>query len=95
MKTKPALKATGVKVLEGAIYKKWSASDIEGSKLALAESQKLQNSTCTKSIDRCVAASPAACMVLLPWLNSMIDVAYTQTVITHIHPSLIICILLI
>ena len=70
--------------------------DIEAAKAALITSTSYQEKIWTKSVDACRMpdASPDACKLLLPALNSMIDITTTRAMAADLHPPLIVFMLL-
>lgn len=63
----------------------------------LAESASLQNDIWSRAVNACrqPGAMAQAAMLLLPALNSMIDITTTRTVATQNHPPVVIFILLV
>ena len=70
--------------------------DIEAANAALITSTNLQHEIWTKSVDACRLpdSSPDACKLLLPALNSMIDITTTREMAADLHPPAIIFLLL-
>ena len=69
--------------------------DLKAAKAALDRGTQLQNQIWNHAIDHC-GDQPSPCMMLLlPALNSMIDVTTTRTMASQFHPPRIIFILLI
>ena len=70
--------------------------DMKAASLEMVNSKKLQEKIWTESVaaTRVKSAHPAAAWVLLPALNSMIDIMTTRTSALQMHPPRIIFVLL-
>jgi hypothetical protein len=68
--------------------------DITAAKQALTHATWLQGQIWSQALAACEEASQPATMLLLPALNSMIDITTTRTVATQIHPPQVIFIML-
>jgi hypothetical protein len=70
--------------------------DIAAAKEELARATKLQGEIWNQAAaaTRAPGAPPAAPMLLLPALNAMIDITTTRTMMTQMHPPLVIFALL-
>jgi len=70
--------------------------DMKAASLEMVNSKKLQEEIWTESVaaTRVKSAHPAAAWVLLPALNSMIDIMTTRTMALQVHPPRIIFALL-
>ena len=70
--------------------------DMKAASLEMVNSKKLQEKIWTESVaaTRVKSAHPAAAWVLLPALNSMIDITTTRTMALQVHPPRIIFALL-
>jgi len=76
-----------------AVYQK--LPDIAAARAELARSVELQQDIWTQAVAACRAeSSPAATMLLLPALNSMIDITTTRTMATQMHPPPVIFVML-
>jgi hypothetical protein len=69
--------------------------DLEAAKAELDRGSQLQGQIWTHAIDHCKDQPTPCMMLLLPALNSMIDVTTTRTMASQFHPPMIIFILLI
>ena len=70
--------------------------DVEAERQARARSLQLQNKIWTQSVaaTRLAGAHPEAGKLLLPALNTMIDITTTREMATNLHPPTIIFVLL-
>jgi hypothetical protein len=70
--------------------------DVDAAKVSLAAANRLQREIWARAVvaARMPGAPESTPIVLLPALNSMFDIATTRTLITQIHPPLIIYIML-
>jgi len=76
------------------VYKK--LPDIEAAQKEWAAGVVLQNEIWTRAVAACrMQAHPAACVVLLPAMNEMIDITTTRKMSTMMHPPVIIFVLLV
>jgi hypothetical protein len=76
-----------------ATYRK--LPDLEAAKVELAHSSMLQGEIWTQAVAACQAkGDPATTSLVLPALNSMIDITTTQNMATKLHPPMIVFVLL-
>lgn len=62
----------------------------------IASSQRVQQAIWDKAVEGCSAVpSSAGCMLLLPAINSMFDIANTRLSYTKLHPPVIVFVLLV
>jgi hypothetical protein len=69
--------------------------DLEAARAELDRGSQLQGRIWTHAIDHCKDQPTPCMMLLLPALNSMIDVTTTRTMASQFHPPMVIFILLI
>lgn len=77
-----------------AVYEK--LPDVEGAKLELVKTHVIQDKIWRLAMAGCKTSDQtASCIILLPALNSMFDIANTRYAIAGIHPPIIVSLLLI
>jgi hypothetical protein len=76
-----------------ATYRK--LPDLDAAKVELAHSSMLQGEIWAQAVAACQAkGDPATTSLVLPALNSMIDITTTQNMATKLHPPMIVFVLL-
>jgi hypothetical protein len=68
--------------------------DLKAAKTDLDRGNQLQQQIWSHAVNRCTG-QPTPCPMLLPALNSMIDITRTRTMMSQFHPPMIVFILLI
>jgi hypothetical protein len=68
--------------------------DLKAAKPELDRSNQLQQQIWSRAVNHCNGQPPPCMMLLLPALNSMIDITTTRTMMAQFHPPMIIFILL-
>ncbi len=92
----PPLRELFSKYLDARLEVHRKMSEVEGEKQAQARSSQLQNEIWTHAVaaTRLAGAHPEAGKLLLPALNTMIDITTTREMATSMHPPTIIFVLL-
>ena len=92
----PALRSSFAQYLDARLEVYRKLPDIKAAKAALTTSTHLQNQIWTQAVDasRLTDAHPDAAKLLLPALNTMIDITTTREMAANLHPPAIIFILL-
>jgi hypothetical protein len=92
----PILRGLFGKYLDARLEVYRKLPDVEAAKAALTTSTHLQNEIWTQAVDasRLTDSQPDAAKLLLPALNTMIDITTTREMAANLHPPAIIFILL-
>jgi hypothetical protein len=69
--------------------------DLKAAKKELDRGSQLQQKIWSHAVNHCKGQPPPCKMLLLPSLNSMIDITTTRTMMSQFHPPMIVFILLI
>lgn len=70
--------------------------NLHAAKIQLEKSGELQKKLWEQAVNACQKeASPAVCMLFLPAINTMIDISSLRTAAMHMHPPVIVFILLV
>src|SRR5215813_5349053 len=64
--------------------------DLAAAEAELARSAALQNDIWTQAVTACRQADPPVSMLLLPALNTMIDITTTRTMAAYTHPPMVV-----
>jgi hypothetical protein len=64
--------------------------DLAAAEAELARSAALQNEIWTRAVAACRQADPPTSMLLLPALNTMIDITATRTMAAYTHPPMVV-----
>ena len=92
----PALRSSFAQYLDARLEVYRKLPDIKAAKAALTRSTHLQNQIWTQAVDasRLTGTHPDAAKLLLPALNTMIDITTTREMAANLHPPMIIFVLL-
>ena len=92
----PALRSSFAQYLDARLEVYRKLPDIKAAKAALTTSTHLQNQIWTQAVDasRLTDTHPDAAKLLLPALNTMIDITTTREMAANLHPPMIIFVLL-
>lgn len=90
--TQPALRERFRRYLDARIEVYRKLPDIAAAKVELAKANALQTDIWSKAVaaSRARDAAPSAPMLLLPALNSMIDITTTRFMATQMHPPVVV-----
>jgi hypothetical protein len=76
-----------------AVYRAFSESGFDAARVEMARSATLQNAIWREAVSACKDA-PSACIVVLPAVNAMFDIATTRLAATQMHPPAIVYVVL-
>jgi hypothetical protein len=88
----PALRESFRRYLDARIEAYQKLPDIAAAKASLAKADELQRQIWRQAVaaSRAESAQPAAAILLLPALNAMIDITTTRTMMTQMHPPVVV-----